>query len=379
MLGFFQDKEIDQIYAYEFLQKFGMGLIGIFIPIYIFSETGSVEWTFLYLIGYSMIFLLVSVPVSYIISRIGFKHSLIASYIFYLPAFITLRVFTLSTKLIAGVSLLVGLAKAFHWISLHSEFAVDSDSDGRGGATGKMLGLPRLARSIAPLLGGAVLAWYGFPVLVSITILVFMLSSLPLLASKDHRDPLDYGFRDFLNRKHLKLGSMFVFRGMTITPSVFLFPLFIYIIAGSIDAGGVSSLKGIGSMLFALVLGKASDSLERKHLIIIGLLASAVLFFARAFVTESIQAFAISIAAGLMFMVYYIPLYSDLADMAEDEDILEFYAFREFTLGIGKVLVLLPALYFALNSSLLTGLKISFGIAGLACFLLLGYTRIVDL
>lgn len=379
MLGFFREKEVDQIYAYEFLQKFGMGLIGIFIPIYIASETGSIPWIFLYLIGFESVFLVVSIPVSYIISRIGFKHSLIASYAFYLPAFLLIRIFSLSNSLVVAVATLIGLGKAFHWIALHSEFAVDSHEDGRGSSSGKMLGLPRLARSIAPLIGGAVMAWYGFPLLVTLTIIIFMLSSLPLFASGDHRDPMNYSFRDFLNRRYLKLGSIFALRGVSIVPVVFLFPLFVYYIGGSIDAGGVSALKGVGSMLFALLLGKASDNFDRRKMIVAGLAASAVLFFARIFVTQSFQAFTISLLDGLTFMLFYVPFYSSLADLAEDEDVLEFYAFRELMLGVGKLLALVPALYFALNASMMAGLKVSFAVAGLSCLLLMIGLAVVDL
>jgi hypothetical protein len=113
----------------------------------------------MYLIGYVSVFLLVSVPISYVISRIGFKHSLIASYVFYLPAFLVIRVFSLSNSLVIAVATFIGLGKAFHWIALHSEFAVDSEEDVRGSSSGKMVGLPLLARSAAPLIGGAVMAW----------------------------------------------------------------------------------------------------------------------------------------------------------------------------------------------------------------------------
>lgn len=274
---------------------------------------------------------------------------------------------------------LIGLGKAFHWIALHSEFALDSQKDGRGSSSGKMLGLPRLARSIAPLIGGAIMSWYGFPLLVTLTVIVFMLSSLPLFASGDHRDPMDYSFRDFLSKRYLKLGSIFALRGVSIVPAVFLFPLFVYYIGGSIDAGGVSALKGVGSMLFALFLGKASDRFDRKKMILVGLAVSSVLFFSRIFVTQSLQAFTISLIDGMAFMVFYVPLYSSLADMAEDEDVLEFYAFRELMLGVGKLIALVPALYFAVNLSINAGLKASFAVAGISCIILVMVVELSDL
>jgi hypothetical protein len=65
--------------------------------------------------------------------------------------------------------------------------------------------------------------------------------------------------------------------------------------------------------------------------------------------------------------------------MAEDEDVLEFYAFRELMLGVGKLLAVLPALYFALNASIMAGLKASFAAAGVSCLLLMIGLALTDI
>lgn len=367
MLGFFRDNTVDQIYAYEMLQKFAVGLIGIFIPVYIASQGSPIEWVFLYLLGYTVIFALSSLGISYIIARIGFKHSLIASYFFYLPAFILLRQWTLSPSLIAGVSVLIGIGKALHWIPLHAEFAVDSQEKTREKAAGRLLGLPRLSKAFAPFLGGVVMATLGFPVLVSITVFFFLLSAIPLLASKDHRDPLDWSIEAFIDRKHLKYASLFCLRGVTIATGLFLFPLYVYfVIGGSINVGGASSMASVGATAFALLVGRLSSRVEKSHMIKIGVVTSAAMFLIRGFVTAPVEAFLVSFVAGLLFMLYYVPLFSSLANIAEDEDVLEFYAFREFFLGIGKLAVLTVALLVAMRNSVAMGFRASFLVAALA-------------
>ncbi|MFB6182625.1 MAG: hypothetical protein ABEI78_01030 [Candidatus Nanohaloarchaea archaeon] len=145
MLDLIRNKDINQIYAYEMLQKFAFSLIGIFIPIYIASLNKPVQWVFMYIIAGSSSFLISSFPVSYIISKIGFKHSLLASYIFYLPAFIVLRVLTPTFNLIIMVAIFLGIGKAFHWISLHSEFALDSEESKRSEESSKLIGLPKIS------------------------------------------------------------------------------------------------------------------------------------------------------------------------------------------------------------------------------------------
>lgn len=379
MLGFFEDHTIDQIYAYEMMQKFAFSLIGIFIPVYIASNGFALQSVFLYLAAMTSSYLVFSIPVSYIISRIGFKHSLVLSYLFYLPAFIGLRAVPLSTALIVGAGAFLGVGKAFHWISLNAEFAIDSEEDSRGKASGRLLGLPRLSRALAPFLGGVVMTVYGFPALVSVAILFVFLSALPLLASKDHRDPLEYGLRSLLNRKHAVFASLFTIRGMTIATGKYIFPLFVFYIVGStVDVGSVQSLASLGSVFFTLFVGRISDRVERRHMIAVGAVASGVLFAVRGSVNVPVEAFIVSFVSGLMFMLYYVPLFSGLADQAEEEDILEFYAFREFFLATGRLLVYGLVVFVALSSSTAAGFKAAFYVTGAATLLLPFFTRVIE-
>lgn len=380
MLSVFEDNTIDQIYAYEMLQKFAFSLIGIFIPIYIISENAPIEWAFLYIIGYSVVFALLSLPISYVIARIGFKHSLILSYLFYLPAFLAIRGFGLSVPLIASVAVLIGLGKTFHWVALHAEFAIDSNENTRGKASGRLLGLPKISKAAAPFIGGVIMAYYGFPMLAGIAIFFMILSAYPLLASEDHRDPRDYDLRQLLTKKYALFGSFFFLRGTTIASGAILFPIYIYFVLGStVSVGGVGSLASLGSVAFALFIGKMTDNVERKHMIVVGVLASAAFFALRAYVSTEIEAFILSFIAGLMFMVYYVPVYSFLADRAEDEEVLEFYAFRELFLGIGKISAFVLALVGSWYYGIVPALKLTFFMTAVATLLIVFYTRIFDL
>ena len=380
MLSVFEDNVIDQIYAYEMLQKFAFSLIGIFIPIYIIAENAPIEWAFLYLIGYSGVFALLSLPVSYIIAKIGFKHSLIISYLFFVPAFLAIRGFDLTMYLIAAVAFLIGLGKAFHWVALHAEFAIDSTESTRGKASGRLLGLPKISKALAPFIGGVVMAYYGFPMLAAIAIIFMILSAYPLMASKDHRDTRDYDLKQLLTKEYGLFASFFFLRGTTIASGAILFPIYIYFILGNtVDVGSVGSLASLGSVAFALFIGKMTDNVERKHMVIIGALASAAFFGLRGYVHTQIEAFIVSFIAGLMLMVYYVPVYSFLADRAEDREVLEFYAFRELSLGLGKIFAFGVAWVSSWYYGIVSGLKLAFFLTGLATLLIVFYTRIFDL
>lgn len=327
---------VSQIYIYEILQRFVMNLIGIFIPIYIASAGLPFSSVFLYLGISTGMFALLSVPISYLIARIGFKHSLIFSYGFYLPALLSLKVFEISTPLIVFAGIFYATGQALHWISLHAEFATDTKGS-RDEESGKLVGLPKVSQIIAPVLGGVIMASMGFGMLVTVAVGFLLASAIPLLLSKDHRDPMNYSLRSLADQEHRKFASLFFLRGTDVAAGALLFPLFVYyVIGGEVNAGGVKSLAGIGSVVFALTIGRISGKISRVKLVVSGLFLTSMAYIARGFVTTNIEAFLVSFGAGLFFMIYYVPIYSVYANVAEDEDVLEFYAFREGILNVGK-------------------------------------------
>lgn len=377
MLQFLHRKEVDQIYLYEFLQRFVVSLIGIFIPIQIVSAGLSYNLAFMYLIVLASAFAISVVPLSFLISRIGFKHGLIASYAFYIPAFVLLRFYDITPTIAVSVAVVYAIAQALHWLSLNSEFAVDSSDGERSDESGKMIGLPRLAGAIAPLTGGVIMATFGFPMLVSVALVFLVLSIIPLLMSGDHRDPLDYSVKDIWDKEHRKFAGLFLLRGADIGAAVYLFPLFVFlVIGGEVSAGGARTVEGIGAVLMALITGKLSQKYGRLKMIVAGLLAITLAHFARTMVATTTHVVMLSFFAGLAFMVYYVPLYSIYADIAEDEDILEFYALRDIFLNIGKLILYAIVLGVSIyTDSFKQGLSAGFLYTGLCTFGLLGYSK----
>lgn len=119
-------------------------------------------------------------------------------------------------------------------------------------------------------------------------------------------------------------------------------------------------------------MARITDRVDEKKLIIIGTVLSAALFSARALVETSLQAYLVSFSAGLIMMIYFIPVFSDLADLAEEEDILEFYAFREVFLALGRIVTLILGIYL-IRTSALGALRTTFHMAAAATFLITFY------
>lgn len=332
-------REIDEIFIYELLKNFALTLVGVFIPIYIVSQGFSLFHAALFIVISGFTGILLSYPLSRLISRIGFKHGLAAAYLFILPGLVLIQKLELSLLVIVASSILYNVGRVLHNISLNSEFAVDSDEENRGSDSGKMLSLPSISRIVAPAIGGFIFASAGFQTLLLVAIGFLVLSILPLLASSDHRDPMEYSFEDILAEEHFAAVPLFIIRGIQAVTAVSIFGLFIYeVVGGAVDVGWARSLDSLGFVLTGLATGKIIEKYGEHPAIILGTSGAALIHILRSMVVMPVHAFAVSFIGGIFFQIYHVPIYSDFADRAEDEDVLEFYALRKIFVSLGNIL-----------------------------------------
>lgn len=364
-------RELDNLLMYELLKNFAISLIGIFIPVYIISQEFGLLAALLFLITSGFSGIILSYPISRLISKIGFKHSLAASYLFLLPGIILIKILQLSYFVIIISSLLYSLGRLLHNISMNSEFAVDSKNKSRASDSGKMLSLPSISRIIAPVAGGVIFAGMGFGVLLSVTIVILILSIIPLLRSGDHRDPLDYNMKQLISQEYLKTVPLFVARGMQSITAVGIFGIFVYtVIGGSIDVGGARALDSLGFVLTGLIVGKFASEMDKNIFVGIGCFGASLAYFVRGFLTTPLQVFLVSFVGGIFFQIYHVPIYSSFADEAEDTDILEFYTVRETFLSLGKITSVSTLAGIFLLFDMQTAFTATFALAGIATIIM---------
>lgn len=364
-------RDINQIYIYELLKNFSLSLIGVFIPIYIVSQGFSLYHAGLFIVLSGVTGIIFSYPVAKIVSRFGFKHGLIASYFFIVPGLVAIRSFELSLILIVVSSILYNLGRVTHNICLNSEFAVDSKEKTRGKDSGRMLSLPNISRVIAPLAGGVIFASLGFDSLLVVAVFFLLLSILPLLVSKDHRDPMDYSFRSIIRQEHVKTVPLFIIRGIQAVTAVAVFSLFIYYsVGGALDVGWARALDSLGFVLTGLVTGRFIQRYGERSAVILGTSGAAIIHVLRSLVVLPLQAFAVSFIGGIFFQIYHVPIYTKFANRAEEEDILEFYTLRKIFVSVGNILTVFTLLGSYIFFSRETAFTLTFVLAAVSTVLM---------
>lgn len=369
------DGEIGDIYVYEALRTFGIQLISVFIPIHIAAQGFNFKYVFGFLIISYTTSVILSLPLSYVIAKKGFKKALLVSYIFLLPALLLIRS-NLNFEVIAVSAVLYSVAKILHGLAYESEFAVASHDSKRDSESGRMIGLPNIARVLGPLAGGFILSFAGFNMLVATSILFFLTSVIVIFRTQDHRDPLDYSLRQLISENITGSVPVFFFRGICNIAAVTVFALFVYyFVGGTVDVGIVSAIDNLGVILTALISGKLASRLGEGKLILAGTVLSSAIHFSRIIVSSPVEATLVSGLGGIFFMVYYVPLFSKYAEAAEDEDVLEFYALKKVFFKAGQLATVLVILLVGLEYGLQTGFTAAFAIAGVSSLFMMHFSE----
>jgi MFS family permease len=334
--------DFQNLLAYEFFKNFVLSMLGIFIPILIYSETNSLILPGVYLMAKALTGVLVAYPVMRVLNSYGFRSGLSASYVFLLPSIVLIYFLKPSLITISVVGVLYSIGAAFHTESRDLEFAESSSREERDMHAAHLASIPSIGRLIGPAVGGAISAFAGFQAMLATAFTAALISIIPARNIKIKSKASEISLKSVLSRKNISYSPVFISRGVQAYASVALFSLFTYIfVAGDISSGLVRSMDILGFMIMAYFSGYISSKYSRLKIIAAGSVLAGIIYISRIYVTSPVEAFLVSVAGGLAFKLYDIPLFSDFADRAEDSEERSFYAAKKIFNSTGKALTII--------------------------------------
>ncbi|MDY6769087.1 MAG: MFS transporter [Candidatus Nanohaloarchaea archaeon] len=335
-------EEVQEIYLHRFLFKLAIGLVSIFLPLYLLGHGYAVTAVFLFFSLYYGTFLVLVWPAAWLTGRIGYKHvSLLASPVIFL-FYLSLRSVPHGSVLVYPVAVLGGAGFVMYWIGMNSEMALSSHDNRRERETGYFYAVPLLASVLSPFVGGIALSLYGFPMLLLLTAAIVAASFLPFLLSTEHTAGMETDIHEFMGRARRSDFATFLMQGVMSTGRKVVWPLFLaLVIQESVAIGGAGSLIALGSAAASILLGRIVVPENRALTMCVGAAITATAFLAMATVTTAGAAFLVSFAAGVGYVAVNLPIYSAVMSEAEREDIIEYFAFREAGLCSGRILALI--------------------------------------
>lgn len=350
-------REINEFYWATAIRNFGGGLLGIFVPIFVYLYFDkSITYTFLfYGIQYLGHGLLVSFTAR-LIKRVGVKkmmaigNPLLAIYIIFL---MLASDYGLSFMIMALAAKIVYLS--IYWPAHHIDFAKFSEDKKRGRQIGTANIIIALVKTVAPFLGGYIIVQFGFPILFIIASTIIVLSSLPLFFSPEVYEEFTLSWKQSFRRmfapKNRRTSLAFAARGIENIMAITVFPIFIYIMISDFETiGTITSLTLIIALLFTYLVGWLNDKRGSERVINIASIAHAFAWLINAFIRTPLQYFFFSSFLKFSQVANQIPFTSLFYGRAKGKGhgLDEYVIFYEVTNSLaGGLVISLMALGFA--------------------------------
>lgn len=357
------------------LHVLARSFISIFVPILMFQ----IGYTIPQILIYYMLYCLLDVPMNFVaralLRKIGARWLVALGTIFVVAFFFTFGVLTPGAwTLLLLLALLAALYDAFYWIGhlyLFVESNTTSDQQGKTEEnTGLLWSIKRLARLIGPAVGAAILIFFDSSALIYTSIIVFLLSFIPLYYVDDFKDrptpdEPQLSFKQFFKDKHERRDyAALALQSLHSESENVIWPLFIFVTLGSLESVAlVPVIVSITSIIFSYTAGKLAHK-HTNNMIALGATILGMLWLVRLTVDSTPLYFVSIFLVGLFALLVTIPVDSSTFNRAQHTDALSAVTYRN-TISMG-----MKVPFYAVLAVLVGIFHTSFTIAAIAMFAL---------
>lgn len=340
---------VTALYSNKLIQQVANGLLGIFLPVYLFQAYGSITSVLIFFLALYSIYLVLVAPAAKIASKISFKNSLIISVSGGSTFYLSLLFFDIN---IAAFSALAVVAlifdKLFYWTPYHSGLGKFLDRSHRGSIVGKIGAMESVIGVFTPVIAGLVLTYFGFDSLFVVAFIIYSISVVPLSVMPPINEYFSFDYlqtwKFLFHKRDWKILLTYMADGSQEMIGAVLWPIFIWqILSGDFEAVGILiSLIVILTILIKLLMGRYTDKFDKKKLIKYGTIFYSLGWVAKAFVNTGFGIFIVSgyhnFAGIIMRTPYDALMYEKAADSGHYID--EYIVLRQMAMAVGRILTL---------------------------------------
>lgn len=346
LLDYFRNKELDELYLSVFLKSFAQSFISIFVPIYFLSIGYTFfDITLYYLIYYASISFIM--PFTRILnSKLGVKKTMalgIFTLIFYYFCLNYLQ-YGLSYY---PVALIYAISVSLYFSAFHLEFTRSAIKKEEGKEVSIIKAIPIISAILGPLIGSLFIAKTSFTFLFGLVSVILFFSIIPLFFSKDFKVPLNkFSFKRVLRMGSTRKAVAYQSTGVLNIVSVIFWPLFIYLTMKDIvSLGAIVSMTSFLTIFIIIYIGRLADK-DNKKALKFGVYSHAPSWILRIFLLSPFGLFVSNFFSSATSSILDISFKKIIyAKARKTKYIVDYFLFREFNLELGRVLILLAAIF----------------------------------
>ncbi|NTU98466.1 MFS transporter [Candidatus Falkowbacteria bacterium] len=345
LASFLQNKEMNEIYLSYGIMNFAIGLISVFIPIYLYDSGYSIPWVMLFYVLLPLYFVIFAYTGARIVARIGIKRSLLVSIILTIALFAGMRKVDTYPWLFWFLPLVYALKAMFYNYSFTLNFIQHSDRKHRGKQVSALQASALIASILSPFLGGVMITMFSFKLVFVIASVLMLASLVPLMFFKETYEKVTFGkgnlYKELFYKKNRPM--VYSFTGFAVEEWIgyVIWPIFLSVVLGGVKAVGIVSSLSIG-LTFVVIyfVGKITDKKDKREMI---RLATVFYFFGlagRIFADNFVSVLFVDTYKRITGQVLHIPWTSYTYDLAAKSDYFKFIVQREIIFDLSRVIVI---------------------------------------
>ncbi len=341
-------QQVRELFLSSAILNFATGAIALFEPLYLHSVGFSIPKILLFYAAVYILYFFMLPLGGRICRRHGYEHTILFSSPFLILWYISLFAIPWHPAFAVVALFALVFQKILYWPGYHTNFATWSTKSERGREVSNMAAIVGLAAVVAPAVGGAVIAAFGYRTLIIGVAILILLSNIPLLRTPELYAPKSFEYVAAIKRpfgkKNRKRTMAFAGYGEELIALV-AWPLFmVTVIPNLTSLGVIVSLAMLLNVVAILYIGRLSDEGDP-----VSVLRSGVFYDVASWIMRPVVAGG-GLGVFLMDSFYRVsknmlglPLVAMMYDEARDGVTMESVVHFEMSLSIGKAAAAIAA------------------------------------
>ncbi|HVF69003.1 MAG TPA: MFS transporter [Xanthomonadales bacterium] len=329
--------EINELYISLSLQAFASGLVGIFVPIYLYNLGFSISSLAMFFIVTILTNIILYPLTAKAVGWYGPKHIIAISYILMFFYVIMLYLLPTNPQALYPAAIMGGIASVMFWMARHIDFATVISARSTTSKFSTLLIFLTIVQALAPLIGGVIATNYGIQYGFLGTCIGLLFAIYPLIKTPEPVVPRKTEIKIFQTAPIRHMIANFAINAQG-TVAAFQWPLFIFLVVKTYqDVGVVSSASLIIVVVLLHFMGKMDDHGQKSKMLKVGSNFRSLVHISRTFVQSFSAALGINLLGDITDTLVSVPYAARFYGGARRYDIPAYLVDMEIAGGFGKI------------------------------------------
>ena len=201
-------RQTKELFLSNLIINLALAMVQIFESIYLYEIGYTVlQISAFYLVVYVLYFFALPLGAKFA-NKYGYENGMFLGSVLYIPFYLSLFFITKFSFMFYVAMILYVLQKMFYWPAFHGNFSHNSGDKEEGREISSVSISSSLMFIFGPMIGGVLIQRFGFAVLFMITSVLFLVSNIPMLLTKETFTKRDFKysfiFKDLFKKSNLR-------------------------------------------------------------------------------------------------------------------------------------------------------------------------------